>query len=264
MCQISKIFLCYNLTMTIILIILMLFNTYTPTVFANNEQLYARVMQENTYLYRSPYNDDSIDNVYFELPKTYFVELISSPNKDFFEARYMDIIGYVKKDCVQAVSSTPKTPYLSGYTFRVFADMSEELRSTPTNNNNNHITSIPHLANNIIYIGSISGESLIEGRTNIWYYCRYIGDKVYDGYVYSDFCDGLANISPNIEELKYIPNPSFSTTTQSDINKNISNNFIGILIGILSIPALIFVFMILKSKQILSDNSHRNSEIKDY
>ncbi len=249
--------------MIILIIILILSQTTIPYVSAGTSTIYARIMQENCYLYRSPIGVDDYTNVYFELPKTYFVELLSSPNEEFYEARYMDNIGYVKKDSVQAITGTPVYPYQSDVTFRVYASLSQDLRSAPTVELTNHIATIPLLTRNIIYIGAVDGECLIEGRTRVWYYCRYIGDRVYDGYVYSDFCDEMSQMTNNTEEVTYTMNPTFSNQSNEPQSTSTDGNLVGIVIGILSIPALIFVFMLIKSRQILSHDPS-NSEIGEY
>ena len=249
--------------MFILILILILSQSPIPYVSASSSCIYARIMQEDCFLYRSPIDVDDVSNIYFELPKTYFVELIDSPNNDFYEAKYMNTIGYIKKDSVQAITGTPINPYLSNVTFRVYATLSQDLRSYPNVDITNHITTIPLLSKNIVYIGKVEGECLIEGRTNIWYYCRYIGDRTYEGYVYSDFCDEMSSISINTEDVTYTMNPSFSDMSTKTDSHHSNDNLIGIVIGILSIPALILVFMVIKSKQILSHDPN-NNEIVEY
>ena len=249
--------------MIILLIILILSESTMPCVYANDTIYYARIMQEDTYLYRSPIDVNDTSNVYFELPKTYFVELCSSPNAEFYEARYMNTVGYVKKNSVQAVNSPPITPFLDNVNFRIYADLSRNIYPSP-DSSNTPIIKMPSLSQNITYIGSIQGECLIEGRTDIWYYCRYIADNTYEGYVYSDFCDKMSIIMPNIEDVIYTKNPTFTITDAEKNSIGFNNNLVGIIIGILSIPALIFLFMIIKSKQILTRDSQSKKEIIDY
>ncbi|MFQ6752136.1 MAG: hypothetical protein ACLRFL_01035 [Clostridia bacterium] len=249
--------------MIILLIILILSESTIPYVRASDQNYYARIMQDECYLYRAPIDVSDASNIYFELPKTYFVLLISSPNDEFYEACYMDTVGYVKKNSVQAVTSAPSTPFLENVTFRAYADISCKIYPAPDKSKTPIIT-MPTLTRNIVYIGKLYGECVIEGRTNIWYYCRYISDKIYDGYVYSDFCDEMSQIIPNTEEVIYTLNPTFSQNPNNETSLNINNNLVGILIGILSIPALIFIFMIIKSKQILTRDSHGKKEIIDY
>lgn len=248
---------------TILIFLLLFFNI--PCVYAENKQTYfARVMFDQVYLYKSPTVDDSINNIYFELPKTYFVELTESATNDFYKANYLNFTGFVKKSSVQAVDSIPNNPYLQNATFRVYADLSRQLKSEPNNSSlsSNQVAVIPNLTRNITYFGKIIGESLIEGRTNVWYYCKYSADKDYYGYVYSDFCDELTEIVDNTENLTYINNPTFEEEKNTN-SMPTNSNFVAIIVCILSIPAIIFAFMVLKGKNILS-TPNKNKEIIDY
>ena len=249
----------------IILILILLFQSPTPIVYAtNNQTYYARVLFEQVYLYKSNNNDSSIENIYFELPKTYFVELIDISG-NFYKARYLNFTGFVKKDSVQAISNTPINPFLTNINFRVYAELSQSLWSTPsTENKNNLITEIPPLTKNIQYIGKIHGECLIEGRTNVWYFCKYATEKDNYGYIYSDFCDEMPTVINNTEDVNYINNPTFKTpiTPTKTIPKD--SNAVGIVVGILSVPALIFVLMIMKGTRILSAEKIKNKEVVDY
>ena len=152
----------------IILILLIYFQSSIPAVYASDTPTYyARILFEQVYLYKTPNEDNSLSNLYFELPKTYFVELIGKSG-NFYEAKYLNFVGYVKKDSVQAIANTPSNPFLKNINFRVYSNLSENLWSHPTTDENSTIlTTIPHLTNSIEYIGKINGQELIEGRTSI-------------------------------------------------------------------------------------------------
>ena len=245
----------------VILILIILFNSISLNVYAldSTPTYYARVMFEKVYLYKTSVDDNSINNILFELPKTYFV-LLTSEDGNFYKVRYLNFTGYVKKDSVQATSSTPVRPYLENICFRVYANLSENLWSSPSANSN-LISTIPHLNKNLVYFGKIQGETLIEGRTNIWYYCKYNDNY---GYIYSDFCDEFSVITANTETVNYISNPSFQITktpTQT-IPKN--SNAVGIVVIILAVPAIIFVFMLLKGSRFTRTSGSRKKEVVDY
>ena len=251
---------------TLLLIFILLQNSI-PVVYATERQsYYARIMFDNVLLYKAPVESTENSNVYFELPKTYFVELLSLANDDFYEVNYSSFHGYVKKDSVQAVNQKPTTPYLENISFRVYAEMSRDLRSEPntTAGTSSQVAYIPLLNRNLTYYGRIEGERLIEGRTNIWYYCKFTADKDYYGYVYSDFCDEITPIISNSEEVTYISNPDFKTTEIEKTSMPTNDKNVGIIVGILAIPALIFLFMVIKSKNILSKEKINSKEIIDY
>ena len=249
-----------------ILLILILFfqSTDIPVYAIKTETIYARVLFEQTYLYKTPTENNSIENIYFELPKTYFVEILNKEN-DFYFVRYSSFKGYVKKDTIQAVNETPQMPFLININFRVYAQMSENLWSMPTSENpSNIIAKIPPLTENIEYIGKITGECLIEDRTNIWYFCKFSSDRDYYGYVYSDFCDKMPLIANNTEQLTYINNPTFEENVET-INAIPENNkAVGIIIAILSVPATIFVLMVLKGSKIIHKEKIKHKEVVDY
>ena len=249
----------------ILLILSLLFQTQQVSVSAvEQEKIYARIMFEQVYLYKTPTNNNTSENVYFELPRTYFVELLKLEG-EFYQAKYMSLIGYVKKDSVQAVLGTPINPFLNNITFRVYADLSETIWSTPSINSNK-ITTIPHLTKNIYYYGKIQGERLIEGRTNIWFFCKYsTPESEYYGYVYSDFCDDIPTFTNNTETLNYINNPTFNVNTEQEINTiPKQSNLVGVIVGILSIPAIIFVLLIMNSTRIFNKEKTKSQEIMEY
>jgi len=250
-----------------LILILILFLQCQPIVVNAYETptYYARILFEQVYLYKSPNLDNSSENIYFEVPKTYFVQLLSE-NDNFYEAKYQNFIGYVKKDSVQAVAGTPNQPFLNNISFRVYSELSQNIWSQPTTQNNSQtIIKIPNLTKNISYIGKVNGQCLIEGRTNIWFFCKYTNaNKDYFGYVYSDFCDEMTNFNDNTEELNYISNPTFEVNTQITNSIPQNNNSVGIIIGIISIPAIIFVFMLMRSGKILNHDKLKRNEVIDY
>ena len=247
----------------ILLILILFFQSTTVNVYALDEQTYyARILFDQVYFYKSAIDDNSASNIYFELPKSYFVKL-TNKHGNFYEATYQNLTGYVKKDSVQAVANTPSNPFLNNITFRVYAEPSEKIYSQPKSTSA-LITQIPPLTKNIQYIGKIDGERLIDGRTNIWYYCKFSADFDYYGYVYSDFCDEMPQIPINNEDLKYISNPTFEIASEQVNAIPKDSNLVGIVIGILSIPALVFVLMIMKGTKLISQEKVKRKEIVDY
>lgn len=254
--------------MLVLILIFIFSQTQCIYVCASSNQTYfARIMHDNVYLFKTPNDITDYSNIYFELPKTYFVELTENVNTMFYKVNYLSFSGYVKKESVQTIAGVPNTPFLDNIHFRVYAELSRDLRSEPNteNGSTSQIAYIPLYSKNLTYYGKISGESLINGRTNIWYYCKYSADKDYYGYVYSDFCDEMSVISENTENVTYVDTPPFNS---NEINLNYSipqsDNHIGIIVGILTIPAVAFLLLILKGKHILSKDKFKDKEIIDY
>ncbi len=253
--------------MILLMLFLICFQSMNIPVYAADQyKPYARIMFDNVYLYRTPNEIADYSNIYFELPRTYFVQLIDTAENDFFKVSYLNFVGFVKKDNVQAIIGTPIKPYLENISFRVFSEQSRDLRSEPTTQggSSHQVAYIPLYSRNLTYYGSIQGENLIEDRTNVWYYVKYTADKEYFGYVYSDFCDKMTKRELNEEEVIYTTYPEFNKKPEDSKTLPLESKTTGIIIGILSIPALIFVFMILKSSKLISKEKSNGKEVKDY
>ena len=246
---------------------MLFFNNSIGFVSASDQTVYyARVMHDNVFLYKSALEIDDYSNVYFILPKTYFVELTGEVNSKFFQVNYLNFSGYVKKECVQTIVGIPQTPYLNNISFRIFSEQSRDMRSEPNTDSgtSGQIAYLPLLTKNLTYYGSIVGQSLIEGRTNIWYYCKYSAEKDYFGYIYSDFCDEMTTITDNTEEVTYTTSPNFNSNKTENNAIKVEDNTTSIIIAILCLPAIIFAFMVIKNSKIIKKESTKNGEIKDY
>lgn len=235
--------------MKILLIILMLFDLFSPpqTAHATNYP-YAQVLQSGCYLFKTPLDNTNYSNTYFMLEPSYFVQLLSEYNSDFFKVKYMDIWGYVKKNQVQCVQGTPSNPYLDNVKFRVFGTMSRSLNDKPFLNTNSPMLKeyLPLYCDDLIYYGKIYGESAVEERTNIWYYCKYTvtGET---GYVYSDSCDKMTEIVKNTEKLAYVSSPQWTTSpVPSPQIVSINSKPFKAWVIIICIPFVIFAFLLLK------------------
>lgn len=232
-----------------------------------SQTYYARIMQDNVYLYLSPVDADDYTNILFTLPRTYFVQLLDNAGENFFKVKYKDFYGYIKKDKVQAIAGTPQEPYLEDINFRVFAELSRDMRSVPSTKSgtSSQVAYIPNLCRNLTYYGCIVGDSLIDGRTDVWYYCKYSADKDYYGYVYSDFCDEMPKQMPiNSENVEYTTAPTFEPETNNQTSLPIQNKTTGIVIAILSIPACLFVYLIMRSSKFSTTKRTKQKEVIDY
>lgn len=250
----------------LILILIVIFNSTLGIVYASEPTTYyARIMQDNVYLYKQPIDVENVNNIYFKLPRTYFVELINSANTQYYEVNYSSIKGYVKKDAVQAILGKPSTPYLTDIHFRVFAELSRDMREQPntSQSSDGQIIYLPSLTKNLTYYGEIEGETLIDGRTNIWYYCKYSADKDYFGYVYSDFCDQLSPITLNTEEVTYTNSPTFEKEIDQPTSLPVENKTTGLIIVVLSIPAIICVYLFVKGSNV-HQSKQKKKEVIEY
>jgi len=216
-------------------------------VNAQSSVAYAQILHAGCYLYKTPVDNTSYSNTYFMLENSYFVELLSDYNDDFYKAKYLDVVGYVKKSQVQCVQGTPKTPYLNNISFRVYGNLSRALYNKPYANTNNPTLKVylPLYCEDLIYYGIIYGESAVEERTNIWYYCKYTVTNEC-GYVYSDACDKMTTIVPNSEKLPYISTPQWNISSKPKQLISIDSKPFKISIVLICIPFIIFAILLLK------------------
>ncbi len=235
---------------------------------ATRPTYYARVMMDNSYFYKQPIDEDNYANKYFILPKTYFVELTNDFNDLFYEANYMGVKGYVKKESVKAINGLPENAFLNNVKFRVYNNDSRDMRDIPSPDGS-LIETITSNSRNITYIGKIYGEEKVPSRPNVWYFCKYTTDSDHYGYVYADYCDDgygeKISWNENTEVVTYIDHPDFSINDETPKGLEIGNKTTAIVIAILSIPALIFIFLLIKgSKVIKAEKKSPNKEVIDY
>lgn len=226
-----------------------LISIFQPIECVNAESVaYAQILQAGCYLYKTPTDNTNYTNVYFMLENSYFVQLLSDYNEEFYKAKYIDTIGYVKKSQVQCVQGTPNTPFLNTISFRVFNNTSRPMYDIPFANTNNPTLKLylPLYCEDLIYYGKIYGESVVQERTNIWYYCKYTVTNEC-GYVYSDACDKMGSIVQNTEKLPYIDSPQWTLATNGN-NQLITINSKPFKISVLliCIPFVIFAILLIR------------------
>lgn len=233
------------------------------SVFANNtNQQFARVLKSGVKLYRNPIETEEYSNVYFLIPKTYFVELLESSNDLFYKAKYMNVDGYVRKSDVRCIAGVPKTPYANKIGFRIFSLGGLNLRDEPGISRGifSVVETIPYLCIDLQFFGEIEGEQAVPKKGTTWYYCRYIkGSMEFYGYVYSEFCDEKTEIEDNKEVFEYITEPNFSTIPagNENIKPNDGLNFSdfstlkqALIIVAVCVPCFVIVYLLFKPTKI--------------
>ncbi|MBQ3047430.1 MAG: hypothetical protein IJD48_00245 [Clostridia bacterium] len=205
---------------------------------------YAQVLQDNIYLYKSPTTAATL-NAYFELPKTYFVLIISSIDNTYYKVQYKDIVGYVLKTSVSPIKETPQNPYPSSITFRVYTNDGLNMIDNAFNTKNATSTGKASLLENLEYYGKISGEELIPNRGTTWYYGKNNNNQ--KGYLYAGYCDDLSTILPNTEIVTKIEYPSFNDENGYLYNLvNLSNPLKILLILLVTLPCIFLVYLLFK------------------
>lgn len=204
----------------------------------------SRIAQASDFYWAKVNNDDAIfyaqpndESALFILPKTYFVKLINE-DETFYKAEYKDLVGFVKKEDVSPMNGTPLCPYFIE-TFRVFLPSGTGLYPTTKMTSENEILTIPYLYEELVFYGSIEGQTAIPDKSNLWHYCRY-GDDEY-GYVYSAFVDKLS--TPPIN------NESFETIEVSFLKHeaaHLSESALAFIVIGVSLPTLAVLYLLIK------------------
>jgi len=234
-------------------------------VYASNTY-FAKIETSNSFIYNMPATDESAK--IFELPVSYFVELIKSENELFYYCRYQDVYGYVLKQQVKPVKNVPSTPFLTNISFRIFVPSGANLRQSPKNEGAiNLIYSIPFLDSNISYYGVMYGEEEISKKGNVWYYCKYLtNNQSYMGYVYSPLCDCLTTITQNTESVEYLQDELIfedeSINTSSNVFTSMSSTTTTIIIIAVSLPCLLFIYLLFKPTKIAQESTNSQSSTK--
>ncbi len=210
-----------------------------------DEVTYYRVTSENTILYRTPVNSEEASNVYFVLPTSYFVIFNSEYDEIFLNVTYREFSGYVLRDNVERVYSTPVTPYLENITFGVQGVANLVIRSEP-NTTSEYIGTIPFNATDIEYFGQVKGEFVNPELTDVWYFCRYksFEQGILTGYVYAPLTTNLTEILPNTEIVETEPSEAVNGGTV--IAPELQNGSNWLLILGLTIPAIILLLLVFR------------------
>lgn len=215
-------------------LLLSCFSSTTP-VFADTS--YAR-LNVDAYLYKTSAVDKNNYGVWCQMESTYFVEIILDFNSTLYKVRYGSVVGYVKKEDVTPVYSTPKNPYPSNIQIKLNAPC--YLRSTPTINAANTLTTLSK-EESLPFIAKIDSEVVMDFNGPTWYLVSY---QDVMGYVYAGYTEKLGTIMPNLEQV------SLSMPTTSDIGITPFNNIQSLWLVVLAlIPTFGIIFLLYKPKK---------------
>ena len=210
------------------------------------------VTQSNTYakvssdcvLYKNADLNESIDNIYFVVPETYFVTVIETVSDTCMKVQYGNYTGFVKSSNLVIASFIPEIKELEGITFDIKETSGTQIWSKPSSSSK-VLTTISAGVKNISYIAFAYGEVPSGGESNLWYYVTYTpansSTNVYEGYVYSENVTNLSEIPVNIEANPETEN--FDNEKENVIV--ISSSIRTLLIALISIPVILFLAVIL-------------------
>ena len=226
------------------------FPDFEKCVAENTEhsKRYAKA-KENCFLFKtSDVSNSNFSNVYFCVPKTYFVTILAEISSSVFKAEYKGKIGFVSADSVLVSSFIPIVPTLDD----VYVDVSNysgtQIRRTPTADNfENVIVNVGAGTKRLEYVSFIESDKPVGGNSNVWFYVIYYPEfdstAFYEGYVYSEKMTNLTSFLDNLEN-----NPEIEKDETVKKN-NVDKNFKIILLVLILLPVvLVFVLVAFRSK----------------
>ncbi|MBQ8443826.1 MAG: hypothetical protein IJX25_00520 [Clostridia bacterium] len=200
-----------------------------------DDYYWAKVEGSGTLFYALPNEQSPL----FLIPQSYFVKLTGQED-GFYIAQYKDLTGYVKKEEVSPMDGTPTTPYFNE-NFRTFIPSGTGLYALTQMDEQYKILTVPYLYENLVFYGSIPGETAIPDKSDVWHYCKYEEDNY--GYVYSSFCDKLSSPPTNSEIFTKLDDISFSS--EESVTSLSPTAMAFIIVGV-SLPCLIVLYLLMK------------------
>lgn len=217
---------------------------YDNTVVANDEVVYAKVLDE-CVLFKNEQMDLTLENIYFQVPESYFVVLLDTINEQCCKVQYGRYTGYVNSAKVEIAKFVPVVKTLDGITFDVKTNAGTQIWKYPTTNST-VFTTLDAGTKDITYIASVEGYVPSGGKSNIWYYVSYTpadnSTSVFEGYVYSENTTNLTEIVFNAET-----NP-VDILEEESVSENIifiSSTLKTIVVTIIALPVILFFVIIL-------------------
>ncbi len=200
---------------------------------------YAKILNENTYFYEK--SGENFENK-FVLPNSFFVLLIGEEG-EYYQAKYQDLFGYVKKNEVTPMDGTPVNPYAKN-SFRAYSTGGLEVYSAPKIGAST-IGRLGFLQEDVPMYGEIIGDELFSYSTNKWFYCSFQQNgETLRGYVFSYYCDRQVRASENTEYFPEITGTlDFSPALPA--NGGLSDTVTAIIILAVSLPCLIVLYLLL-------------------
>lgn len=233
---------------------------------------YAKAL-DDCYLFKSSVFQDEVSNVYFVVPKSYFVMIIKLVSDNCLKVQYDKYVGYVKSSTVEIATFIPNVATLQNVYFDIKQTSGTQIWSLPDVDSGSVLTTISAGTKNIQYIAQTYGLVPRGGVSNIWFYVAYTSDtnmtNFYEGYVYSENITNLSDIAINEENN---PLPTVSTdvdneTGDQSVNQTffLSPSLKTIIIAIISIPIILLFSIILyifvkkfRKNTILDENNKIN------
>ena len=227
---------------------------------SNSSGKFFRITRDTFLLRSADILDQSQENVFFILPATYYVKVLSTnQTTGVCYAEYNNISGFVELSALSPASESPNDPHYSSLASLSSAG-STHIRQTPSCEEDQNILAVLHpFSQSISVLGWVYGDTPNDGTSKMWYYCavRSSDTILYVGYVYSERLT-LSNPFEPLEDpeisLPSIPTSgtNVSLDNEADLNHpaGLTKESIIILVVVFSIPILaIFGLLIFSPKK---------------
>ena len=221
---------------------------------------YAQVLTNDCYLYA---DDIKAKNKLFLLEPSYFVKVLQDVDNIFYRVKYMEFEGFVEKSKISFVEEYPDFPFLSNITFDIYSLGNVCMRTSPqiTKDDKNIVCTIPSSTKNLTYYGKISGEEVIKGLGNVWYYSAYENEngKLFKGYVYAPLTNNISSIASSGESVTLV---NINTFVPIDNLLYLNVTTKNMLIVITAIPTIAVVILLAVPSKIKQKNSNQKWTFK--
>lgn len=257
----------FKLSFCFIFILFFLCPSFKSFASSYTNFVYARIETSGVYLYKSA-KTTNLDNAYFELPKSYFVLLVSNIDNEFYKAQYKDVVGYVKKSEVSPVAEKPNKPYPDEVKFWTYSSDGTNIVSSTFSRNNPKDTGSVSVMQELNYYGQMVGDELIKDRGYLWLYCK---TENASGYLYAGLCDVSKNFKDNTEVVTKISEPYIDNDDSFLYNLvSLSPALKVILVLLVTLPCFLLVFLLfkpfnikVKQKPILIPQENKKKKVKN-
>ncbi len=200
----------------------------------NAQPLTFALIEENCILYL----DEQTISPLFTLPSSYFVKILEQ-NDNVIKVSYLDVVGYVNKECISSVNYVPLYKFPTNTSAKVHNDGNTiTVRSSPNHLKDNVCCKLEDGAI-VTFYGIRNGSEQIEMLGDNWCYVKDANGNF--GYVYNLYVDE-PEFPTNDYEAKEV---SASTSISTSIS--LSSTHGTILIITLSLFVLILLVVALKT-----------------
>ncbi|MCL2255287.1 MAG: hypothetical protein FWC11_00320 [Firmicutes bacterium] len=215
-----------------------------PMTTSTSPLTFAR-LTSNAPFFREQNNNSKMTT----LPETYFVVLLGNAQENgFIRISYLDITGYVLIDDIEVVDFEPRPRHHSAtFTTTQFYDNYVNLREAP-NQSSSSVAQIA-IGEELFFYGTIEGSSIVGNSQ--WFFVRYenASGDIFHGYLHYHH-GNASEILPNDYEI--VPPNTNQNPPIFPGNEYPSNVFIAIAVIMLSIPAVIVMFLLFKKRKPVS------------